>query len=95
MSTKKIISSAISLCLAPLLATASPYTGKVYIDANQNGVYDKGEKTIKNVAVSDGLNIVKTSAQGEYTLPGHSKTRFLFNRPCNFCFPLYPDGQER
>lgn len=78
MSTKKIISSAISLCLAPLLATASPYTGKVYIDANQNGVYDKGEKTIKNVAVSDGLNVVKTSAQGEYTLPGHSKTRFLF-----------------
>lgn len=64
--------------MASILATANSYSGKVFVDTNKNGRFDKGEKVIKDVLVSDGLNVVKTSARGEYTLPGHAKMRFLF-----------------
>lgn len=66
------------LLLASATATAGEYTGKVYVDANRNGQFDKGEKTLKGILVSDGLNVVKTSASGEYSLPGHKRERFLF-----------------
>ena len=35
------------LLLASATATAGEYTGKVYVDANRNGQFDKGEKTLK------------------------------------------------
>ena len=33
--------------------------GKVYIDANGNGICDAGERGLKGVCVQDGLNVVK------------------------------------
>ena len=53
-------------------------TGRVFIDKNHNGVYDKGEKLLKGVKVSDGLNVVETASDGVYTLPGHARQRFVF-----------------
>lgn len=78
MNLKKLISCMMSIGLIPLTAYAAPYSGRVYIDANRNGRFDKGEKTLKDVMVSDGLHVVKTSQNGQYTLQGHSKERFLF-----------------
>ena len=54
------------------------FTGRVYVDRNYNGVFDKGERCLKGVAVSDGLNVVLTDANGIYRLDGHSKEKFLF-----------------
>lgn len=54
------------------------YTGRVFIDKNKNGVFDKGEKAMKGIAVSDGLNVVRTDGNGSFTLPGHPKARFVF-----------------
>lgn len=54
------------------------HTGRVYVDTNQNGKYDKGEKTLKGVSVSDGLNVVQTQADGTFSLAGHSRERFIF-----------------
>ena len=54
------------------------YEGRVYVDANRNGRYDKGEKTLKGVCVSDGLNVVETGADGTFSLPGHDRQRFVF-----------------
>lgn len=48
------------------------------MDSNRNGQYDKGEKVLKGVMVSDGLNVTKTAVDGTYSLPGHSKVEFLF-----------------
>ena len=59
----------------PLFAS---YTGRVFIDLNNNDVFDKGEKTLKGVKVSDGLNVVKTGTDGSFTLPGHARERFIF-----------------
>lgn len=67
-------------CLLSGFCTAAmaQYTGHVFIDSNANGTYDKGEKGIKAVSVSDGLNVVQTDNNGAYTLPGQPKERFIY-----------------
>lgn len=57
---------------------AAPYQGRVFVDKNQNNQWDKGEKTLKGVLVSDGLNVTETDTDGKYTLPGHVGERFIF-----------------
>lgn len=59
-------------------AVMGQYTGRVFVDANENGMYDKGEKGMKEIAVSDGLNVVQTDQNGMYALPGQPKERFVF-----------------
>ena len=60
------------------VANAETYSGKVYVDSNQNGQFDAGEKLLKDVLVSDGRNVVKTTSKGEYSLSGHKRERFIF-----------------
>lgn len=57
------------------VANAETYSGKVYVDSNQNGQFDAGEKLLKDVLVSDGRNVVKTTSKGEYSLSGHKRER--------------------
>lgn len=76
MEKKKLI--LLLLGCATIVEASAAYQGRVYVDANRNGVYDKGEKVLKEVRVSDGLNVVKTDAEGRYTLPGHERERFIF-----------------
>lgn len=73
---KTILTLALLSCTAAWMQAA--YTGHVYVDKNRNGVYDKGEKTLPGVLVSDGLNVVKTAADGSFSLPGHAKEKFIF-----------------
>jgi FOG: WD40-like repeat len=54
------------------------FKGQVFLDKNGNHHLDAGEKGIANVAVSDGLNVVLTNANGSYDLPGTPKTRHIF-----------------
>lgn len=60
------------------LVAQAAYQGHVYVDANRNGRYDKGEKLLQGVCVSDGLNVVKTGKDGSFSLPGHARQRFVF-----------------
>lgn len=57
---------------------AAPYSGRVFVDKNKNGRFDKGEKTLAGVAVSDGLHVVQTAPDGSFTLEGHPRERFIF-----------------
>ena len=76
---KNIVKYSLLFNMLGIVGTASAqYTGKVFIDQNGNGVYDKTEKVLPGVCVSDGLNVVKTDCKGEYNLPGHAKNRFIF-----------------
>jgi len=54
------------------------YNGKVFIDSNQNGLMDPGEKPISKIRVSDGLNVTATDNDGRFSLAGYAKTRFIF-----------------
>lgn len=67
-----------SMLLAASLPAAAAHHGRVFVDKNHNGSFDKGEKVLKDVKVSDGLNVVKTDANGMYILPGHERERFVF-----------------
>lgn len=68
----------ISCLMAVALPAMAAYTGHVYVDKNKNGVFDKGERPMAGVKVSDGLNVVETAKDGSFTLPGHARQRFLF-----------------
>lgn len=67
----------VALLLVAVTASAS-YEGSVYVDRNGNGIRDNGEKALRGVRVSDGLNVTLTDAQGHFSLPGHARARFVF-----------------
>ncbi len=43
-------------------------SGHVFLDANGNGIFDRGEKGLKGIPVSNGDTIVTTSRSGEFSL---------------------------
>jgi len=80
-----------SLATLLLLVLCSPLyavsvTGYVFIDKNNNGRRDAGELGLKDVVVSDQIQVVKTDADGRYVL-GPVKDRGLV-------FVSVPDGYK-
>lgn len=73
---KTLLNIALLSCVA--FSASAAYAGRVFVDKNNNGVFDKGEKPLAGVAVSDGLNVVKTAGDGTFSLPGHDRERFVF-----------------
>jgi predicted phosphodiesterase len=49
-------------------ASAISLSGYVFYDKNNNGIKDKGEEGIRNVAVSDQFDVVQTNGDGLYQL---------------------------
>lgn len=58
------------ILLLPVVETAAQSTagGKVFIDANGNGRYDRGETLLAGIPVSDGCRVVTTDAKGRYRI---------------------------
>ena len=73
---KKYLLTVFLLTIA--IPTLGQHTGRIFVDRNQNGLFDAGEKALKNIGVSDGLNVVKSDKDGRFTLPGHPGERFIF-----------------
>lgn len=73
---KRILVTLLTVC--SVYVVASPYTGRIFLDKNGNHTYDKGEEVVVGVSVSDGLNVVQTSSDGVFDLPGHADERFIF-----------------
>lgn len=60
------------LCAAAASArtqTPPPVSGIVFEDANRNGQRDPGERGLAGVAVSNQRDVVRTAADGSYSLP--------------------------
>lgn len=70
--------------LLTLLLTGSvsmgQYKGRVFVDSNQNQKREQSEAGIPAVVISDGYELVKTAADGSFSLPHHKNARFLFVR---------------
>lgn len=62
--------------------------GTVYLDANANRLYDSGEKGIENVKVSNGVDVVKTNAQGQYKIVLPPESILFISKPANYRVPL-------
>ena len=59
------------------LPLSAQFKGTVYVDADQSGIFNKDDKPLAGVMVTDGLNVVKTDKKGRFSLPGFEKTRFI------------------
>ena len=74
---KSILLSIASAAVFGIVADASSYNGKVFADRNANGIFDRGDKLLSGVMVTDGLNVARTDRSGAFVLPGHEKARFI------------------
>ncbi len=68
----------IYVCLACWLSlTSFAYSGRVYVDKNASGSFDKNDTPLPGVVVTDGRNTVRTGKDGRFTLPGYERTNFI------------------
>jgi 3',5'-cyclic AMP phosphodiesterase CpdA len=69
-----------------LLATPAPaeVSGTVFVDANRNGARDPGEFPRPGVAVSNGLDLVRTDAEGRYARAEGRRGVDFVTRPAGF-----------
>ena len=61
--------------------SAIPLTGCVFHDKNNNGVKDTGEEGIRNVAVSDQVDVVQTNADGLYQIDANGYGLVFISMP--------------
>lgn len=74
--------------MLPALAWAQVQKGVVYEDSNTNGKRDKKEKGIAGVSVSNGVEVVQTDANGQYTLALGQDNIFFVIKPAGFTLAL-------
>jgi hypothetical protein len=91
-----------ALLLALLVAAATPVLaadlvaqGIVYEDKNGNGRFDAREDGIAGVAVSDGLEIVETDADGRWELEIETPSILFVIKPRGYATPLSDDNLPR
>ena len=65
--------------------------GTVFLDQNQNGNLDQGERGISNVAVTNGLDVVLTNTNGNYQLSVTTDTIIAVIKPTGYMTPLNRD----
>src|SRR5690554_6059261 len=62
--------------------------GVVFEDLNRNGKKERREKGIPGVAVSNGIQVVQTDAQGKYTLPVSDDQIIFVIKPSDYEVPV-------
>lgn len=63
-------------------------SGRVFDDANRNSQFDAGEKGVPGVSVSNGLDVVRTDAQGQYSLPVRGDFTAFVTQPAGWQVPV-------
>ena len=71
------------LAFSNVFAQAQKVSGIVFLDSNNNSVFDVQEKPLKNIGISNGKDIVVTNDSGEYEIACI---------PGNLVFLLKPSG---
>lgn len=69
-------------------ATAQTAAGFVYADKNGNGKKDRQEAGIPNVAVSNGIQVVRTDRDGKYQLPVGNDNILFVIKPSGYVLPV-------
>jgi hypothetical protein len=66
----KIITNLVLLlsCIFCFSQSKSKLSGIVFVDANSNSFFDKDEKVLSDVLISNGKEIVKTDSKGKYSI---------------------------
>lgn len=88
------LQSIISFVVITLILSLSSISGQteirgiVFEDTNKNLKLDPGEKGIANVLVSNQREVVKTDANGNYSLPIDDETIIFVTKPAGYAVPL-------
>ena len=83
IATMPRISFLLLLLCSVFPTSAGNITGRLFCDSNGNGRFDRGERVLSGVGVSDGDTIVWSDRKGRYRLEA---------RPGTMLFPVLPDG---
>lgn len=84
-----------ALLLGALYFAQSTVSGYVFEDKNRNGIRDRNEKGVANVAVSNSTQVVLTDAKGRYTLPVQQDNIVFVVKPAGFSVPLNDKNQPQ
>jgi Icc-related predicted phosphoesterase len=79
------------LFLAPVNLIAQVKTtihGTVFLDKNANGIFDRNEKGVKDVCVSNGKDVVQTSEMGEWKIEKRGSKPVFIIKPSGFAVPV-------
>lgn len=63
-------------------------SGIIYQDTNQNGQKDSGEMGIRNVAVSNGVDVVLSDSEGRYSLTLNQEGVVFVIKPEGYRYPV-------
>ncbi len=66
--------------------------GHVWEDGNGNGRMDSGERPLRGVRISDGIELATTDGQGRYTLPVVDGRIIFVIKPASHDLPVRRDG---
>jgi hypothetical protein len=90
---RTIIKGIFLVSLSATSVFAQNIKGYVYHDENGNGKRDRKEVGLANVAVSNGVEVVKTDNQGSYSLPKRETQIVFVIKPSGYQSPLNQDNQ--
>jgi len=86
---RKSILFIFAVTLLPFLLLAqTQVAGVVYHDQNANGKRERGEPGLTGVSVSNGVAVVQTGENGEYTLPLGDDNIVFVIKPTGFRPPM-------
>ena len=92
-----VILNCIILCIAAVMVAAAPVLldaahktakGMVFEDTNQNHIFDKGERGIPGVVVSNQYQAVQTDEKGFFCLPIEKESIIFISKPAGYNIPL-------
>ena len=78
--------------------------GVVFEDSNNNGLRERWERGIRDVSVSNGIDVVRTDGRGRYQIPIAPESVLFITKPSDYDVPVnhdqlpqfyylhYPDG---
>ena len=78
----------LAFIFSALTVAQSQVTGFVFEDMNENSTFDRKEKGIPNVAISNGKEVVITDGKGKYTLPVGDDNIIFVIKPSGYKFPV-------
>lgn len=64
------------------------FRGTVFLDENANGLFDKNEKGVKGICISNGKEVVQTNEKGEWQIESTLKKSVFVIKPAGFAVPV-------
>lgn len=66
-------------------------SGSVFLDSNENGLFDKAERGIQGVCISNGREVVQTDSAGKWKLPVSENRQVFVIKPAAYAVPVSHD----